>query len=131
VHREKHRVKKLIAKRSLSLSRIPLLFLGPPLAPSSLSRKLFFEKNIAFNIPFPYMIQIDRAGAKSFYTLGLFSGENIVFNIPPLLESKYEAHTVSPLGAIMWKRWGNVKKLRLNLYMHLIGSFCLTVLSVD
>jgi len=27
------------------------------------------------------MIQIDRAGTKSFYTVGLFSGKNIVFNI--------------------------------------------------
>jgi hypothetical protein len=48
----------------------------------------FSEKNIVFNIPFRYMIQIDRAGAKSFYTLGLFSGKNIVFNILPLLGYK-------------------------------------------
>jgi len=50
----------------------------------------FSKKNIIFNIPFHYMIQIDRAGTKSFHTAGLFSGKNIVFNILPLLGSKYE-----------------------------------------
>ena len=42
------------------------------------------------------MIQIDCVGTESFYAAGLFSRKNIVFNIPPLLESKY----VGPLWSI-------------------------------
>jgi len=54
-----------------------------------LEQHRFFGEKSVFNIPFHYMIQIDRAGTKSFYIAGLFSRKNIVFNIPPLLGSKY------------------------------------------